>query len=419
MTGPPILLDKSAVECLAPDEINVLYRHYSPVVPPILVQEVLADLAKSNVPSGSLPYAAKLAEKLRPGYSLIHPEFGTLVRVSLMGQTVPMNGYPIMPQTRTERTPEGKVVGIVEQSPLAESLQKWRAGEFSDNDKQCARSWRDSIESLDMEGFRATLIPVSLPKEPKSIYELKRIMFGSQLRSMDQVDLLNFVLEALCKDHALNANIRARWAESNEPSLADFAPYAYYWLELVLLFMEGLERGLITTKRTNLLDLEYGYYVPFCKIFCSKDNFHKDLSSIVITRTQEYVDAGELKRDLRLLADHWSSQSPDVRQEYCNAYGDAPPKIPNSMTRQLWYRLGYNPDKRQSNAFSKMDREQQVALTERLRGILRESTPVTYHPDLIGEPEIIAVERTILASDPRPCGSGEPFYICHGREVAE
>src|SRR5882672_3841301 len=44
--GPPILIDKSALQSFSYDELTALYRHYDVVVCPTLIAEIQADLAK-------------------------------------------------------------------------------------------------------------------------------------------------------------------------------------------------------------------------------------------------------------------------------------------------------------------------------------------------------------------------------------
>jgi len=127
-----------------------------------------------------------------------------------------------------------------------------------------------------------------------------------------------------------------RWLEQKLKSFKEFAPYAYYCLKTNILFYCGLICNLITTRRTNRIDLEYLYYLPFCMVFSSGGKFHKDVSPLLLRDDQEFIDRDVLKNDLQWLSSEWSNLSKDERQKRFYDYDSYPPNNPESITYRLW-----------------------------------------------------------------------------------
>ena len=46
--GPPLMLDKSSLQTLSHDEMDILRRYFSLVVPPVILVEILGDLKKES-----------------------------------------------------------------------------------------------------------------------------------------------------------------------------------------------------------------------------------------------------------------------------------------------------------------------------------------------------------------------------------
>jgi hypothetical protein len=76
----------------------------------------------------------------------------------------------------------------------------------------------------------------------------------------------------------------ARWERSPGKQIAAFAPYAAYCNRVLLLFHFALLGGLIGTKATNRIDLEYLYYLPFATAFASGDALHATLAPLAFAR---------------------------------------------------------------------------------------------------------------------------------------
>ncbi len=62
--GPIVLLDKSVLQCLSDDEIGFLGKHYSPMMPPVLLFEILrerGDVSKRDTQQAEYPRETRLA----------------------------------------------------------------------------------------------------------------------------------------------------------------------------------------------------------------------------------------------------------------------------------------------------------------------------------------------------------------------
>jgi hypothetical protein len=141
--GPQILLDKSALQALSIDEIKALEKHYSITVPPVLIDEIVADLekvSKDNKPEGTV---ASLANKIPYGCSYINVHFYSISCGNMLGKKVPMDGRAIIA--------EGKDFCGAAKSPLLEDLNKWSQQIFSKEDKAFADSHRKKLSELDLE----------------------------------------------------------------------------------------------------------------------------------------------------------------------------------------------------------------------------------------------------------------------------
>ena len=54
-------------------------------------------------------------------------------------------------------------------------------------------------------------------------------------------------------------------------------------------------------KPSHHVDLAYLYYLPFCSVFTSKDNFHAQIVPLFLGPMQDFVNGIDLKEDLKKL----------------------------------------------------------------------------------------------------------------------
>ena len=57
---------------------------------------------------------------------------------------------------------------------------------------------------------------------------------------------------------------------------------------------------------SNLIDLSYLYYLPFCMVFASRDRLHEQLAPLFLRPRQRCVWGDDLKAGLKALNAHYA-----------------------------------------------------------------------------------------------------------------
>ena len=151
------------------------------------------------------------------------------------------------------------------------------------------------------------------------------------------------------------------------PLLKTFAPYAYYCFKVNVLFSYGVVAELITTRATNRIDLEYMYYLPFCRVFASRDKFHQNIANPLMRDNQDYVDGDILKKDLIWLENEWNSLDEKTKEQRAYDYGSYPPDNPNSITAKLWKKHMKPWTPGSGNRAIRMTKEENDALMKKMK----------------------------------------------------
>jgi len=60
-------------------------------------------------------------------------------------------------------------------------------------------------------------------------------------------------------------------------------------------------------KPSHQVDLAYLYYLPFCSVFTSKDNFHTQIVPLFLNENQTFVNGVEFKEELKRLNEYYSA----------------------------------------------------------------------------------------------------------------
>src|SRR5438046_2679065 len=106
--GPILNCDKSTLQGLGRQELNMLRRYFFLNIPPILLVEIMADLKKSPDPAKSKEEVRNLAEKLVPACCAVNVEARQLIRGELRGYKVAMDGRPCLAGGNPVRSADGK-----------------------------------------------------------------------------------------------------------------------------------------------------------------------------------------------------------------------------------------------------------------------------------------------------------------------
>lgn len=301
--GPVILLDKSALQKFSREEDDIIARSYFLSIPPVLIAEIQADLQKKPQPQKLRNDAQWLASKIPATDYAISAHYSRIIRSSLYGVSVPMVGtIPVDPErVSTFRTPDGNMSEVIKECPATKALHRWTVGNFIQNDIDEAAQLRDKHKIIDLTTFNRKEVPFRIVdfEKARSIAELRKRL--ELLDSPDKDTQLRcltlglYCINATERDKTIIIN---RWIAREMPRLRDFAPYAHYCLRVHVAFLIGLANGLLPTKPSTVFDIEYFFYLPFCRIFVSGDNIHRKLAPLFLREDQKFVWAEDLKKTL-------------------------------------------------------------------------------------------------------------------------
>ena len=137
-----------------------------------------------------------------------------------------------------------------------------------------------------------------------------------------------------------------------------------------LAFYLGLTKGLIGTRNTNRIDLEYLHYLPFCQVFSTGDDTQAALAKALMSQSQMFIHGIELKNDIRAIVKSWDLLTEVERRTYARSRGDYPPEKDGSVVAAAWKRfmLPWKPGA--GNQAIDMSPEERKRLMETLRPII-------------------------------------------------
>lgn len=336
--GLRIILDKSVIYGLNNSEADLLDRYFFQIVPPILTNEILADLAKETTEPNIQNRISSNVYRISGNRGLTINYKDILVN-SLLGNEILMEGKYLPAGERMVRAGDGSIGTIVE-TPLEDNnITRWERKNFTDVERWFATNWRRKVERvINPKIYTRKISEAGLEfKIPKSDNELAEIV-DSLLRNKKFQGKL---LVLLAKEHEIPFEYQKivinRWFKEGKPMIKDFAPYALFCLRANFLWAIGLTNSnLFSPDKNDRKDLQYCYYLPHCEIFASKDKKHKRLVPFLLRPDQSFVDSSELKADLGRLSENWDTLSREERINYRSERGDAPPEDENSIVFRLW-----------------------------------------------------------------------------------
>lgn len=307
--GPTLIFDKSAIHSFAERETTWLSNLYIINRTPTLFMEIMADLKKQ--PSDlqlSADQVQRLAKKFGPidTYQNIH--HSEIWYHDLLGEHVPMDGRTMLGGGKHVTADNGETGVFFDESPEDKAMRRWQEGRFNDFEEALADRWRDSIKEIDLTTLNQAYSK-SRPKGQKPFTSLDQLAIAVN-RMCDgdggQYRLLRNVVEGLMpSDGKFAQRVVIRWKLLGRPPVRRYAPYAVYCYAVNTFFAVGLAMDMLSTRASNVIDLQYLYYLPFCRVFTSGDKFHKQVAPLFMQPNQVFVDPSKLKADLKMIADKW------------------------------------------------------------------------------------------------------------------
>jgi hypothetical protein len=404
-----ITIDKSTFQMLNYPELLRLSCYYKHNIAPVLVMEIMGDL-KKEVTDGKTPSEERVkdfAKKLFPVQTSVNSYYRNLVKGELMGNRVTFDGRPHVDVEKIVQAEDGSKGFVIQETQEEKSIYKWKAGNFSEADKELSELWRTltTQENL-LKNLQAILKSNKNGEKIRSLDELNAKVESDLNDYSKQERLLVFLIDNYGEGEIDGGLIFERYLSEGRPLLKDFAPYATHCIKVDLLFHYGLMHEVIGTRPTNRVDLEYLYYLPFCNIFTSNDKLHKQLTPLLLREDQKFIVGQDLKNDFKNIVEHLESGGEELKKKHVNE----PPLIGSSITFQLWKDFFGYPEKSRLNR--KMNAKDEDYIKTQMDKFIRASQgeKVDFEP---GEEEQFIVKTSWLSKDdPCYCGSGKVIIEC-------
>ena len=336
--GPSLIFDKSSLESLSLDEAVLMDNFYMSTITPLFFVECLADLEK-KISSNSTPeqLVGSLADRTpdSQGYPNVHHM--EILKGELSRQFDMKTTYGRVAMAGGERVQLGDKKGVVyRRSPEREALERWTERHFLEVERNIAKNWRRALTRIDFDTMvKAVMAQLGHWRKPKSVEDAKQIA-DTIIDYMDPEWLIRFGLDLLGVPEATDYVI-GHWIKLRRPPLREYLPYFVFLLTINLFFCLLLPTQLLkNVKPSHQVDLAYLYYLPFCSVFTSKDNFHAQIVPLFLNENQTFVNGVEFKEELRRLNECYSAlPEEDLKTGLIN-FAKHPPDDTSFLTTRLW-----------------------------------------------------------------------------------
>jgi hypothetical protein len=368
MHGPPLMLDKCALQSLSRHEAEALPHCFTVNVPPILTLEVLADLKKRKdlVKDKDPQHEVKiLADKLLALFDHNNnAHYRYMMKAELHGHKIPMTGSPVLAGGHIVPMSDGASGIVFEEHPDRARYRRWQSGRFTPEDDAEASQWREMSSKLSFEKIKAELMKKAKRLPKASSLKEARDHIDYYFQTAPQFMLLSTMLDWFRFSNKVRAVARHRWLMERPESFEKFAPFCCHVLRVTFMHTIGLSYNLISTKPTNAIDLEYLFYLPFCVVFSSGDKFVIEMSKALIRPYQFFIDRETLKRDMQAIHQYREVTDEVVRVQLLNSFKPGRPNAP--FQHPIWGAVTFTPwdwaakSKQQGSTLTEEEESQQM-----------------------------------------------------------
>lgn len=327
--GPTAVYDKSAMQLLSREEARWFTHFFRGVITPVFLVESLSNLAKEfSDKRDPNKVVAAMAAKAQDMGSLPNVPHTELIEMNLRGYEVEMRGVPLVGGAQRVQAPNGEWGVFIDETPEEKALRRWQSGEFGEADRAQAAGWRVTSKSFDLQ---ALVRSMKLSKQQQA--DISSLTLADVKRAVDlfcgdptaQFRTLNSAFEAFDVDAKEQTAIKRKWVALGRPHISAFAPYAYFALRLTTTFLAGVSLRRIPERPTNIVDLQYLYYLPFCQVFTSGDKIHRDLAPLFMRPKQQFIWAPDLKKALGEFVAYYAQHEEELRKRGSMSFARYPP----------------------------------------------------------------------------------------------
>ena len=339
-----LIYDKSFLHGLSVEEANWLAIHFQIVITPILFVEVLGDLQKDRL-SGRTPeqIVGALAKKTNPD-AWVNADAQSMIIQDLLVGDVEMKGRPLIPRENTNyvQDAQGKVALFMDEPKEIKRFHCWQRQEFDELEKAMASEWKAEISDVKVAEFAKQFgVKKSQFVNLNSLDDI-----AQRTKTLVRVDGNNYFTLFSCLDlfeipPDIRERVIQRWKRIGKPNLVTFSPYAAFAYSVALFYFVGLAKGLISTSKNakTYIDILYLFYLPFCQVFVSSDQFHIDIAHLFLRPDQCFVPGNSLKADLAKLVEYYRKLPEEIRNKGSFTYADFPPLEGEYLVSQLYDQL--------------------------------------------------------------------------------
>src|ERR1044072_845735 len=116
-------------------EADSLDRYFFQILPPILINEILADLTKEAEDLTIINKIAGQSYRIS-GNRGITEDYHTVLAHSLMGYEVPMEGKFLPAGERTARSESGSIGTVIQTTLEDKTILRWERKQFTEREKE-------------------------------------------------------------------------------------------------------------------------------------------------------------------------------------------------------------------------------------------------------------------------------------------
>jgi hypothetical protein len=337
--GPSLIFDKSTLESLSLNEAALLDNFYRSTITPLFFVECLADLERKMVRMGGTPeqLVGSLAERTPDMQSVMNVHHMKILKAELSGQ-FNLDTVLLRPFVAPGKVVElGDSKGMLFQpSEEEDAIQRWARYDFLGLERQIAKRWRKMIEQIDLQAMSTTVLHAIGPwRKPTSLQDA-RAMTDTIIDNLDPEWLLRFGLQLLGVPEATEYVV-AQWRTDRKKPLRTYRPYFIHMLSINIFLSLVLKTQLLkNVKASHQIDLAYLYYLPFCAVFSSRDNFHVQVAPLFMHPAQQFVHGDDLKADLKKLDELYLQLPKEALEKGFFSFAPAPPDDSCYLTTRLW-----------------------------------------------------------------------------------
>lgn len=336
--GPTLLFDKSAIQRYSKDEAGWLTHFFRGVIAPVFLIEVRGNLAKTFKRGDAASMVSSLAAKARDLGCMHNVSHYELIENEILGTPVEMSKRPLVAGGKTVVDANGERGIFFDISPEDKMLMRWEDREFSEPEREHAARFRKrakedkSLEEMVRETSKLRRKDVQYAQNLNDLLAVVDLFLDNP---KSQYRTLRTVLEAFDQERSMS-HVYKHWVAYGRPPIKYFLPYSYFCLRITMTFLHAVGLGIIGQRPTNLIDLQYLYYLPFCRVFVSADQLHHDLAPLFMDEDQRYVPSDAMHDALRALCAHYDALSEEEKRTGTMNYAEYPPLGMNTLVHTLY-----------------------------------------------------------------------------------